>query len=132
MVDIGEFDRMTSKEIIEYLTMGGSSIVFILSLFIVMLVAACFMGRYIVITKKLFIASLGIFAIQVLGVIIFNVVMAKINPALYQALDNPGNAELVAAGISADEIVLIQYAYALIQNGAVFLLAFVIYLMANT
>ncbi len=123
---------MTSKEIIEYLTMAGSSIVFILSLFIVMLVAACFLGRYIVITKKLFIASLGIFAIQVLGLIIFNVAMAKINPALYQALDNPGNAELVAAaGISADEIVLIQYAYALIQNGAVFLLAFVIYLMAN-
>ncbi|MCR4609260.1 MAG: GHKL domain-containing protein [Eubacterium sp.] len=111
--------------------MAGSSIVFILSLFIVMLVAACFMGRYIVITKKLFIASLGIFAIQVLGLIIFNVAVAKINPALYQALDNPGNAELVAAGISADEIVLIQYAYAFIQNGAVFLLAFVIYLMAN-
>ncbi len=123
---------MTSKEIIEYLTMGGSSIVFILSLFIVMLVAACFLGRYIVITKKLFIASLGIFAIQVLGLIIFNVLIIKINPALYKALDNPGNAELVsAAGVSADDIILIQYAFAFIQNGAVFLLAFVIYLMAN-
>ena len=44
-----------------------------LSLLLVVLIAACFLGRYVVLTKKLIFSSLGILALTILWTVIVNV-----------------------------------------------------------
>ncbi len=50
-----------------------NNIVFMLSLLLVVLIAACFLGRYVVLTKKLIFSSLGILALTILWTVIVNV-----------------------------------------------------------
>ena len=55
------------------LTSVLSNFQFILSMLIVVIVAACFLGRYVVLTKKLVLSSLGVLVLTILANIIIAV-----------------------------------------------------------
>ena len=65
-----------SEKVMELITAVAASLLnnfmFITALLLVVLVAACFLGRYVVLTKKLVLSSLGIFVLTVIGSVAAN------------------------------------------------------------
>lgn len=77
------------KEITAICVMTLSNLQLIISLLLVVIVAACFLGRQIVLTRKLVISSFGIIAFSIFGTIIANLLIPeKLNKDLIFNLDN--------------------------------------------
>ena len=57
---------MNFENFLNYTTIIVSDVAFIASMFIIVLIAGCFLGRYVVITRKMVLATLGIVAIQII------------------------------------------------------------------
>ena len=69
--------------------MTMSNLQFIISLLLVVIVAACFLGRYVVLTRKLVISSFGMLAFSVFGTIIANLFISEdLDKDLVFVLDN--------------------------------------------
>lgn len=83
-----------------------SNFQFILSMLVVVIVAACFLGRYVVLTKKLVLSSLGVLILTILA----NIILAV----------------FVKGEVIADMLVLIEQ----MINIAIFTYAFFFYLFA--
>ena len=116
---------MSIWDILNYISVIISNIEFILATFIILLVATCFLGRYVVITKKMIIAAFG----TVLLSIICNVAPAVIIyfrfPEAFYASDISEISKDVLNSIN-----VISYYAGFILNAACFLYAFIIYLFA--
>ena len=83
-----------------------SNFQFILSMLVVVIVAACFLGRYVVLTKKLVLSSLGVLILTILA----NIILAV----------------FVKGEVIADMLILIEQ----VINIAIFTYAFFFYLFA--
>ena len=78
-----------SKEIIQLIVMTMSNLQLIFSLLLVVIVAACFLGRYVVLTRKLVISSFGMLAFSIFGTIIANLLIPEdLDKNLVFVLDN--------------------------------------------
>ena len=121
---------MTKEEILSYVVTALSDINFMLLMILIIMVAACFFGRYVNISRKMIIATIGILVLQIVVLFASDFILLKANPELYNAIDNLD----ISNGVSMldDEyrtyyavIFLIQ----MIINLAVFVYAFVFYLV---
>ena len=54
-----------------------SDLQFMLSMLLVIIVAACFLGRYVVLSKKLVLSTLGVFVVSVIETITVNIIFSK-------------------------------------------------------
>ena len=59
-----------------------SDLVFMLSMLSMVMISACFLGRYVVITRKMVIATCGVLAIQIILVIVSSIVLSKMFPSV--------------------------------------------------
>lgn len=84
-----------------------SNAVFIISMLLIIMVSACFLGRYIVLTKKLVFSSLGVLLVVVLENVILNMIITD--------------------DVSTEFLVITNY----ITTGFIFIYAFVFYLFAH-
>ena len=69
--------------IIETITSLFSNAQIILSLLLVVMVAACFLGRYVVLTKKLVISSLGMLLMTIVVTVLLNIFIPDIENDVY-------------------------------------------------
>ena len=118
--------------IINYSVMVTGYINFILSMLIILLISACFLGRYVMITRKVVLATLGTVAIQVLVYYGGLLLIYKINPALYGYMDGLAPFQDPAQ----DNPLYLNYmqfikAERVLINGLTFAYAFIFYLVAN-
>ena len=78
-----------SNFIMQLIVMTMSNLQLIISLLLVVIVAACFLGRYVVLTRKLVISSFGMLAFSVFGTIIANLFFPEdLDKNLVFVLDN--------------------------------------------
>ena len=57
---------MEIEQIINYITVVISDINFMLNMLVIVMVSACFLGRYVVITRRMVIATCGILILQLI------------------------------------------------------------------
>ncbi|MBQ2099654.1 MAG: hypothetical protein II477_01125, partial [Lachnospiraceae bacterium] len=72
--------------ILSILISAASNLSFVLLMLIVVMIAACFLGRNIVITKKMVLGAFGIFGLQLVVSIAMHVAMYLKNPVNYMEL----------------------------------------------
>jgi signal transduction histidine kinase len=78
-----------SNFIMQLIVMTMSNLQLIISLLLVVIVAACFLGRYVVLTRKLVISSFGMLAFSIFGTIIANLFIPEdLDKNLVFVLDN--------------------------------------------
>jgi len=91
--------------IIETISALVSNAEIILSLLVVVMVAACFLGRYVVLTKKLVISSLGMLVMTIVITVILNIFIPD---------------------IENDTYIIVEY----VTSALIYIYAFVFYLLA--
>ena len=103
-----------SPELIEFINGAGlmilSNLGYILQMLLVVIVAACFLGRYIVLTKKLVLSTLGIFVLSAIAAVCLNVFINATSK-------DPNDLQLL-------------YTAENLTNFAIFTYAFIFYLLA--
>ena len=119
---------MEKQELFGYIVTAVSDINFMLLMIIIILVAACFFGRYVDISRKMIIATIGILVLQIVILLAGDFLLLKINPELYHTMENLDASE----GVSLmDEGYEGYYAFVSIfqavLNISVFLYAFIFY-----
>ena len=119
------------ESVLEYGMTILSDFNFMLAMLVIVLVAACFLGRYIVITRKMVIATLGVAAFRIVFMVVAHFVIKAVDPGLYEFMQNMSMLE----GVSPDNQyydALMMYSLIgnLIVNVFVFSYAFVFYLIA--
>ena len=106
--------------VFNYSAIIASNIEFILAMLIIVLVAACFLGRYIVITKKMVFATFGIAALEIIAIVCLNVYISHASQEIIDAFNN---------GIYDEESIRVvervSYITNMLTNIAVFLYAFI-------
>ncbi len=111
--------------VFNYSAIIASNIEFMLAMLIIVLVAACFLGRYIVITKKMVFATFGIAALEIIAIVCLNVYISHASQEIIDAFNN---------GIYDEESIRVvervSYITNMLTNIAVFLYAFIFYLIA--
>ena len=68
-------DAEISANIINILNSVLSNSLFIISMLLIIMVSACFLGRYIVLTRKLVLSSLGILMITILTTVAYSIIL---------------------------------------------------------
>ena len=121
---------MDKQEIFGYIVTGISDINFMLLMIIIILVAACFFGRYVNISRKMIIATIGILVLSIVIMLVGDFILLKINPDLYhtmESLDASGGVSLMDEGYEG------YYAFVnifqAVLNISVFVYAFIFYLV---
>ena len=79
---------MDKQEIFGYIVTGISDINFMLLMIIIILVAACFFGRYVNISRKIIIATIGILVLSIVIMLAGDFILFKINPDLYHTMES--------------------------------------------
>jgi len=116
---------LTIYDFLNLISIALSNVTFILATFIILLVAACFLGHYVVITKKMIIATCGTILFTILVHVAVAIVMYKMDPALMTANE--------LSELSEDTIKAINTLSSIsssVLNIGVFIYAFIIYLFA--
>ena len=117
------------EEVLSYGLTFLSDINFMLAMLVVVLVSACFLGRYVVITRKMVIATLGILAFQIIFIIVFDLIIKAVNPDMYKYLDNVGTFDYITEDNPYYEgIALYSAITSIVINSGVFIYAFIFYL----
>jgi hypothetical protein len=123
---------MNVESILNYVMPFVSDFNFIISMLIIVMIAACFLGRYVVITRKMFIVTLGVVVLQVLLILTVNLVIKQMNPDFYKLLDEAkGNVYLSADDPNYEFANRYSTITSLIFNGIIFTYAFIFFLVAN-
>ena len=121
---------MDKLAIINYASLILSDLVFIMAMLVVVLVAACFLGRYVVITRKMIIATLGVVILQILFIVLGSLFIEKVFPDLNPYISNPNlAASLDVHDPIFEKINMLSDIMSLVLNGSVFLYAFIFYLI---
>lgn len=123
---------MNFENFLNYTTIIVSDVAFIASMFIIVLIAGCFLGRYVVITRKMVLATLGIVAIQIILLFVVDFTLKQINPDLYNVLDTSsgGNVYLSPDDPNYMSANIFASISSIIFNGIVYIYAFIFYLVA--
>ncbi|MCR5543557.1 MAG: hypothetical protein K6F55_05355, partial [Eubacterium sp.] len=122
---------MELEYIISLATVALSDINFILAMLIIVMVSACFLGRYIVITRKMVIATLGILVLQILFLLLRIVILKYSFPELYEKMSSMSAKESIAeTDPNYRAYVMFSVVSSYLLNGVIFLYAFIFYLLA--
>ena len=122
---------MELEYIISLATVALSDINFILAMLIIVMVSACFLGRYIVITRKMVIATLGVLVLQILFLLLRIVILKYSFPELYEQLSSMSAKESIAeTDPNYRAYVMFSVVSSYLLNGVIFLYAFIFYLLA--
>ena len=118
--------------IINYALSILSDINFMMAMLIIVLVSACFLGRYIVITRKMVIATLGVLGFRVIFIIAGDILLKVFNPELYKFMEGLSVLDTVQPDNPYYEAMM-TYSFfsSIILNSVWFLYAFIFYLVAN-
>ena len=121
---------------IRIITSLTSNITFMLSMMVVILIAACFLGRYVVISRKMVLGALGIVIIETILVLFFNfneiAIQNKANDFVsVYLLEDTSDGEIMSVEDAADTVKLLVGAFvSIIINSVAFVYAFVFYLFS--
>ena len=118
---------MSYLDILAYSNSILADITFMMAMLIVAMVSACFLGRYLVISKKMVIATIGVVVIQILFWIIGQWVISEMFPqfATLSAGETINESSPDYATYST-----MVYVLSYVLNGLVFIFAFVFYFVA--
>ena len=118
--------------LLNYGSIALSDVSFMLAMLVIVLVSACFLGRYIKITRKMVIATCGVLIFQILFLVGLELILRFNFSEAYEALENMSNSDIVKEGDSNYEFVMaLSQIASSILNGGIFVYAFVFYLIAN-
>ena len=118
--------------IINYALSILSDINFMMAMLIIVLVSACFLGRYIVITRKMVIATLGVLGFRVIFIIAGDILLKVFNPELYKFMEGLSVLDTVQPDNPYYEAMMTYTFFSsIILNSVWFLYAFIFYLVAN-
>ena len=121
---------------IKIITSLSSNITFVFSMMVVILIAACFLGRYVVISRKMVLGAFGIVVIETILVLFFS-----FNEISFQNKAKDFVSEYVLteysedAGLTAEEVsdtmnLFVTGVISIIVNSVAFVYAFVFYLFS--
>ncbi len=114
---------MDKYSILAYATTLLSDVVYVMAIPVILMIAACFLGRYVVITRKMIIASCGVILFSVLIIIIASLYIYKVLPdvATLESLDDitPEQSEVISQ---------MNYIENLVLNVSIFIYAFIVFL----
>ena len=123
---------MKIEEILNYVSIAVSDINFMIAMLVIVLVSACFLGRYVVITRKMLIATCGVLVFQVLFIIVGSIIMTKFFPDEVAIMENMDVTDTITQdNPNFNKIYLISLVYSFALNAGVFIYAFVFYLISN-
>ena len=118
--------------VINYALSILSDINFMMAMLIIVLVSACFLGRYIVITRKMVIATLGVLGFRVIFIIAGDILLKVFNPELYKFMEGLSVLDTVQPDNPYYEAMMTYTFFSsIILNSVWFLYAFIFYLVAN-
>ena len=123
---------MEIEQIVNYITIVISDINFMLNMLIIVMVSACFLGRYVVITRRMVIATCGILILQLIFTFGGDFIISKIYPVETEYLNGLTAKDIITADdpmYSKVYLITKNYGYAL--NIGVFIYAFIFYLISN-
>ena len=119
------------EAVLSYLFIALSDISFMLAMLVIVLVSACFLGRYIKITRKMVIATCGVLIFQIVFLVGMEIFLKIRFPEAYEILDNMSYTDMMTEGNSLyDMVKTFSDMASLILNGGVFIYAFIFYLLA--
>ncbi len=119
------------EAVLSYLFIALSDISFMLAMLVIVLVSACFLGRYIKITRKMVIATCGVLIFQIVFLVGMEIILKIRFPEAYEILDNMSNTDMMTEGDSLYDLVkTFSDMASLLLNGGVFIYAFIFYLLA--
>ena len=114
---------MDKYTILAYATTLLSDVVYVMAIPVILMIAACFLGRYVVITRKMILASCGVLLFSVLTIIFASLYIYKVLPdvATLESLDDmtPEQSEAISQ---------INYIENLVLNVSIFIYAFIVFL----
>ncbi len=118
-------------EVLNLISIPLSDIAFMIAMLIVVMVSACFLGRYIVISKKMVIATIGILLVQIIFTFGGDYIYSIFNPEIYEQIENSDFNEILNNKELASSEQFAQFSLILssVLNILVFGYAFVFYLI---
>ena len=122
---------MDTKNILSYVATGLSDIDFMMAMIVIVLVAACFLGRYVVISRKMLIATLGIIVLQIAALVFSDIIIKAINPEMYQMMEQLGEtaSEINLLDEQYESFMAFVSIFRLVLNAIIFVYAFIFYLV---
>ncbi|MCR5214283.1 MAG: GHKL domain-containing protein [Eubacterium sp.] len=123
---------MSKEEIINIATNGMSVINFIMVMLIIVMISACFLGRYVVLSRKMIITTLGVLVVYIVFIFVTDIILQKLYPVEVAKLEelqetNPN----VVISLDDPEFSAVSNVKALLNvliNGVCFLYAFIFFL----
>ena len=103
-----------------------SNLTFVLSMLVVILIAACFLGRYVVISWKLVIGALGVLVLEAVAMAFFAFNEVTITNRVIQMLQNAGLTD----NIEETTRLFILGVESIIVNSLAFVYAFIFYMFS--
>ena len=123
---------MKAEEILYYGISALSGINFMIAMLAIVLISACFLGRYIVITRKMVISTFGVICIQWILFGIVQFYYSSKYPDLYNYIRSLSVFDKVPQESSFYEGYMIySFVNSLLLNGTLFLYAFFFYFVSN-
>ncbi len=127
-----ESELKMKEIIINIVSIVVSDVNFMLAMLVIVLVSACFLGRYIVISRKMIIATCGILLIQILIPVIVELVLSKVYPTEYAYLDSMNAQDVITSDDPIfKNVYIISSVMSAVLNGMAFLYAFIFYFISN-
>ncbi|SNU04523.1 GHKL domain-containing protein [Lachnospiraceae bacterium] len=122
---------MEIEQIVNYITVVISDINFMLNMLIIVMVSACFLGRYVVITRRMVIATCGILIFQLILTFGGDFLFSKIYPVETEYINGLSAQDIITADNPMyAKVYLISNIYTYVLNIGVFVYAFVFYLIS--
>ncbi|MCR5103931.1 MAG: GHKL domain-containing protein [Eubacterium sp.] len=123
---------MDKLQVINYVSIALSDINFMIVMLIIVMIAAVFLGRYIVISKKMIIATCGIVLVQLLVIIGGGIIIEHLFPEMAQTFEDYTMADAISKeNPYYDTYIKLSFVASNVLNLLVFVYAFVFYLIAN-
>ena len=123
---------MEIDNIINILAIVFSDINFMLCMLIIVLISACFLGRYVVITRRMVIATCGILILQLLLNFGGELIISRMYPTETEYLYGLSAQDVITQNDPMyARIFLIKTVFTYVLNIGVFVYAFIFYLISN-
>ncbi|MBO4863282.1 MAG: GHKL domain-containing protein [Eubacterium sp.] len=116
---------MNKNIVIGLISTAGSYLIFMLAMILIVMIAACFLGRYVVITRKMVLSTLGVILTGVLVFVGINLYVHLVYPDYVESFNTGSTIPEVQ-----DIIQNVSFMSSVISNALVFVYAFIFFLLA--
>ena len=123
---------MNKDVVINIVTMVLSDMNFMMIMLIIAMISVCFLGRYVVISRKMIIATLGVLALQLIYLFTADYILAFFFPEAVEYINNMSTTDTVGLNDpdTANYYVAVLFMN-IFLNAMVFVYAFVFYLIIH-